>query len=162
MKSRMNKTLKSLSTHIYSNKEFFLEIGKTLGKGAGTIGLLYLASKLNVPLSISPTGSISNRSSWQNSLSDLNINVPNIIFSRNSQDSAIATFAELGRSADFDSTKRDYVNKIFNIAKDCTDDNTRMLAVSSINQIINAMDWESSKRYATDYILRLAKENLNK
>lgn len=158
MKVRLNRTLKDLSTHIYSNKEVFLEIGKALGKGVSTIGLLYLASKLNLPLTVSPTGDVSTKRGTYDPLENLNINIPNVIFSRNSQDSAITTLTELAKVADFDSVKREYADKIFSIAKDCTDENTRMLAISAINQIINVMDWSSSKRYATDYILKLAKK----
>lgn len=157
MKASARKTLRNLSTYVFSNKEFFYELAKIVGKGTGTIGLLYLASKLDLPITVSPCGDISTKNSVKTTLEDLDIPVPNIIFSRNSQDSAINTFLELGKVADWDSYKQRYVEKIYEIAKDCTDENTRMFAVSAINQIAKTMDWDSHRNQAVDYIFKLAK-----
>lgn len=153
-----NKALKNLSSLLVDNKELWIDMGKILGKGACAIGLLYISSKLDIPLSISPDGNLSTRSHKINlsSSNDVMVNVPNIIFNKNSQDSAISTFTELGKAASFDSVKEDYVRKIYKIAQDCTDDNTKMLAIAGINAIAKTMCFGSNQNSASNYILKIA------
>ena len=156
MKVYVTRTLRNLSTHLVSNKEFFLELGKILGKGAGTLGLLYLASKMNIPITVSADGNISTKKSYCNPVKDFNPNVPNIIFSKNAQDSAILSLMQMAEDCDYDSRRIEYIEKIYEIADGDTDDNTRMLAINSINTIISNMDWDSNKRRGANYICKLA------
>lgn len=156
-----SKTLKNMTKYLSDNKDFFLELGKVVGKGAGAVALLYAASKLNIPLTISPSGALSSISIPKEPsnpvFSNSELRIPNIIFSRNSQDSAINTFMELGKAASFDSVKTDYIDKIYKLVSGkCTDENTKMFAISAINEIANTMYFSSGKTTASNYILKIA------
>ena len=157
MKARNSKTLSNLTHYIFENKDFFVNIGKGICKGAGALGLLYVASKMDIPVTLSPSGMSMSSSRVTNHDPIQDIKIPNIIFSKDSKDSAMISLMELGKTAPWDSYKLDYAKKIFDIAKDGTDDNTRMIAISAINAIVNTINFESSKKEAINYICKLAK-----
>ena len=145
------QTIKNASNYIYNNRRFFFEIAKGIGKGIGAIGLLYVASKLDLPLSVSPTSGMNLKVSAPDP-----ITVPSMIFAKDSKESAIWSLMELGRKADWDMYKMDYVKKIFRIAKECTDDNDVKSAISAINTITNSMNSSMYQKEAIDYICKLA------
>lgn len=150
MRANTTRTLKNLSILIFSNKEFFYNIAKILGKSAGTLGLLYFASKMDIPITLSQSGDVSTRRPI-----DQNIHFPNIIFSKNPQEAAIDGLIQMANNSSFDSNKMDYVKKIYKIASDGTDDHTQMVAIAAINSIIRSMSFSSSKQQASDYIYKL-------
>lgn len=145
------QTVKNLSNYIYNNRRFFFEIAKCIGKGAGAIGLLYIASKLDLPLSVSPTSGMNLNVSAPDP-----ITVPSMIFAKDSKESAIWSLMELGKKADWDIYKMDYVKKIFGIAKECTDDSDVKYAITAINAITNSMHSNAYQKDAINYICKLA------
>jgi len=71
-------------------------------------------------------------------------------------DQSIDSIASLAKQTTFDSNKLEYVRKIYDIAKDSTDDK-KQYAAKVMGDIAKEIQFNSNKNTVADYICRLCK-----